>query len=273
MPTDLEQAHEAQTRGLGFVTLCSIENERFTKMQSHLRGFTDEYFNRDPNRHWTSRGRTLYVLEPADPKLKWSTLRVYDAYEMAHNPDKGASGENDPEPLKEQYWKSAGDIAQELVKVWGEVVPGQLGARGVGLISGDMPTNVELKSLADKQALYHDRLIMEADAFVSEGLNRNVAEKHQRAARARGVVRAWQIQSGDMKTCPNCGEAVYATALGCKSCGTIFMDWYEAQYYSIPQVRIMDPRVADAMDIRARNKAAQAAGQQIPKPPIPPKAA
>ena len=258
---------EDQTRGIGgHVTICSIEPIRFKRILNHLRGFTEDYMDRNPGTNWMRRGRTEYAIEAADPVKKWSILRVWPAYEMAHNPDKGQNGDEDPDSLKETHWHAAAEIAAELCKQWGDVVIGQEGSRGLGIIGDDTPTAVELANLTALQNIYQDRLIQEADFYVGQSQNNYIAPKHQAAAKARGVVRSWVIAGGDMKECPNCAEAIYATAIGCKSCGTNLPDWYENNFFSPAQVRIQDPKVATMMETRLRNKEARQAGAKIPAP-------
>lgn len=251
---------------MGCVYLANIEEREFRHIDHNRAAWTQDYEDRT-GKPWRMRGSTLYILPPADPKTKFSVLKIYPAIEIAADPRQSPTGdEKDHDHLRREVVISPYQIAQALLHRWADAIPGSPGSRGIAIIGDEVPTADEVRVMNTNLKLYCERKVAQAQDFYTSGNAQFIGPVHQECAKLIGAVYDWVTSKELNKYCPSCGGICKKSAMNCPSCGTDFEKYYlEVEAYSMHQLKSQDPDVHARILEREARRAARAKEGAAPK--------
>ncbi len=231
------------------VTICSVEPvER--RLWKTITAPTEDQPHMGNN-------RIEYVLKAADKKNGWSILKVFDGVQF---PAQYNLGEGADKPASPPIQVRARDIANWLVEQWQETSLLLKFPRGIKIIGDDIPTAEELRELNQMSTQRMRAMVQMVDLAVNAGKPLDfVTKEYIDAANALGEVREWaRADRRQKKACPNCRGVIDADALGCTHCGINLVNYYEEEFYTVDEIRAMDPAVADAAAAKIARKTRKA---------------
>lgn len=241
---------------LRHVTICSVYPGELNHRLLHERVNFD-----DPTRP-SGSGFTSYHIPavPIDHPDAYELLNVWDGFTSVLDTagTLAASADYDAMTVGESSKKyqlapvPCNVIAYDLIRHWSGDAPGaKVGLTiGVGAVASDLPTPTELQGLRGIQTAYFRFLVEQADAYHSQGLNREITDYHRRALRWLGSEdREWfkKIERSVMKSCPACDNQIKSNAIVCQHCHTNLTDFYAAQGFKLHEVEAVDPIVGGAL--------------------------
>ncbi len=202
------ETHQASTKG---VTIVSVYPGEMRKQCRH-------------------NGTIEYVL-PAAPRGAHSQLTVYDTQQWIRFASESGPRYDQwgPGPIPAQI------VAQDLVLTWAASFLKPKNAKstiGIGIISGDKPTMVELGLLMDGQDSLFNAFIMEANSLHIAGKGVDITDIHRTAAKYmldEGAAQLpWYpvVMFMEVKQCLSCSKKINANALRCEHCHEFLPDLY-----------------------------------------------
>lgn len=164
-------------------------------------------------------------------------------------------------------------VANDLVNTWSaHTIAAKEGhGPGIGIIAGEIPTDLELANLRERQRAFFEWLIQDGNDKYLRGETKNITNIHRSAAHwilgAAAEQLPWypKMEQRQVKDCPRCAKQILAAALGCEHCSLDLIDWYEKYTHLTP-----DPAVSQFVTNHRTATPTQTTLTEAVKPVAPP---
>ncbi len=223
--------------------ICSVYPVRKTAKRRHAT-IMARPLNRNGTAPFPTHGLTCdteYVIEAA-PRDGYSVLAVFDALQ----PITGWSQDGPKENTFVPGHIPVDVVANDLVNEWAsQTIASKEGYKpGIGLISGELPTDLELVKLREQQRAFFEFLVQDANDKFLLGETKNITNIHRHSAHwllgeaAQQLPWYPKMEQRSVKDCPRCAKQILSAALGCEHCSLDLVGWYERYTHLTPDAAV-----------------------------------